>query len=165
MEKLALAIDTLNEKVGAAVSWLNLALVLLVVFDVITRYLFSDTAAWINELEWHLFALVFLIGAGYTLKHDKHVRVDLFYANFSRKDKAIVNFIGSLLFLLPWSAILIYFAYFYTMESFLDQETSPDPGGLPARYLIKSAMVIGLALLFLQGVSILIKSVLQIRKS
>lgn len=162
--KLIKGIDWLNEQVGRAISWLNLSLVLLVCFDVITRYLFNQTAAWINELEWHMFALVFLLGAGYALKHDRHVRVDLFYANFSRKDQALVNLVGSLLFLIPWSAIICYFAIGFSFDSWQTAETSPDPGGLPMRYLIKFALVIGMFLLFLQGVSISLQSALILKK-
>lgn len=158
--KLAKGIDTINEQVGRAVSWLNLALVFLVCFDVVTRYLFNQTASWVNELEWHLFAVVFLLGAGYALKHDRHVRVDLFYANFSRRDQALVNFVGSLLFLIPWSAILCYFAFYFSLDSWQTGETSPDPGGLPMRYLVKFAMVLGMFLLFLQGLSSLIHAAL-----
>lgn len=162
--KLANRIDWLNEQVGRSVSWLNLALVGLVCFDVVTRYLFNQTAAWVNELEWHIFALVFLLGAGYALKHNRHVRVDLFFANFSEKDKALVNLTGSLLFLIPWSGILCYFAFFYSLNSWQMGETSPDPGGLPMRYLVKFAMVLGMFLLFLQGLSGVIRSALVLRK-
>lgn len=151
-------IDQINENVGRLVSWLTTALVVLVIYDVVRRYLLSDTETWIMELEWHLFALIFLLGAGYALKHNKHVRVDLFYAKFSERDKALVNFIGSLLFLLPWCLFIIYAAWQYAYESFLIRETSPDPGGLPALYIIKFAIVLGIFLLFLQGLSELIKS-------
>lgn len=156
--KLAKGIDRLNERVGKTISWLNFLLMLLVCFDVINRYLFNYTASWINELEWHFFALIFLLGAGFAFKNDQHVRVDLFYTNFSAKDKAKVNFWGSLLFLLPWSFILCYFAFSFAWESFLDGEISAEPGGLPARFVIKFAIVGGLFLLFLQGVSTLIHS-------
>lgn len=151
-------INQLNEWIGKGVSWLTAVLVVLVCFDVIIRYVFSDTQAWIMELEWHLFALVFLLGAGYAFKNDRHVRVDLFYANFSPKDKAWVNFIGALLFLLPWTIVAIYFSYEYANISFLIGERSPDPGGLPARYIIKYAVTVGFVLLFLQGLSSLLES-------
>ena len=151
-------IELLNDWVGRAVSWLNLVLVLLVCYDVLTRYLFNNTSAWIMELEWHIFALIFLLGGAYALKEDRHVRVDLFYQDFKRKDKALVDFIGTALFLLPWAVLLWYFATQYAHESFLLKESSPDPGGLPARYIIKYAIVIGFGLLFLQGIALLLKS-------
>ncbi len=155
-------IDSINDWVGQYVSWLNLGLVLLVCGDVIVRRVLGNSSAGINELEWHIFALVFLLGMGYTFKHDRHVRVDLFYHNFKPKDKARVDFIGTLIFLLPWSAILLFYAWGYTAESFRMGETSPDPGGLPARYLIKGAISIGMLLLFLQGISQVIKNAFTI---
>jgi len=164
-KKVIKGIDQLNEQIGRRVSWLNLGLLLLVCFDVINRYLFNETAAWINELEWHLFALVFLLGAGYTLKHDRHVRVDLFFTNFSQRDKALVNLTGSLLFLIPWSLIIGYFAFFYSLDAWQTGETSPDPGGLPMRYLIKSVIVLGMLLLFLQGISQLLQAYLVLNNS
>lgn len=158
-------IDQINEWVGRVVSWLTTLLVVLVCFDVITRYFFSDTAAWIMELEWHLFALIFLFGAGYAFKHDKHVRVDLFYAKFSPKDRALVNINGTLLFLIPWCLIIIYWSYEYALISYNVGETSPDPGGLPARYIIKFCVSIGVVFLLLQGVSVLFKNLLIYRQS
>lgn len=154
-------LSQINEKVGQATSWLTTTLMLLICFNVAMRYLFNNSEAWRTELEWHLFALIFLLGAGYALKHDKHVRVDLFYANFTEQQKAIVNFIGTLLFLLPWCAIIIYASYNYAHNSWLMNEGSPD-NGLPARYLIKFAITLGFSLLFLQAIAVLINSFLII---
>ncbi len=158
LQTLSTGIHRLNESVGRSVSWLNTALVILVCFDVITRYLFSDTSAWIMELEWHLFALIFLLGAGYAFRHDRHVRVDLFYANFSPRDQALVNLLGASIFLIPWSALVIYASYEYALISYRIGETSPDPGGLPARYVVKFAITAGGLLLLLQGIASLIDS-------
>lgn len=155
---LARAIDALNERVGRGVAWLSSFLVVIVVLDVFSRYLLNDTAAWVMELEWHLFALLFLLGAGYTFRHDKHVRVDLFYTHFSPRDRALTNLIGGLVLLLPWLGVLVYTSAGYAYQSWLMGEGSPDPGGLPARYLIKSAIPLGLGLLFLQGLSDCIKN-------
>jgi len=160
LQTFSSAIHRLNEQVGKAASWLTTALMLLVCVDVVIRYLFSDTQAWIIELEWHLFGLIFLLGAGYAFKHDRHVRVDVFYAKFSERDKAWVNLVGGLVFLLPWAAALMIVAFKYATIAFQIGEESPDPGGLPARYLIKYAMGIGLGLLLLQGVASVIDSIL-----
>ena len=158
------AIDNLNEFVGKAAAWLTAALVLLVCYDVITRYLLNETRVWVMELEWHLFALTFLFGAAYALKHDKHVRVDVFYANFSERDKAWVNLIGGLLFLLPWCFLIIYWTFDYAQLSYAVRERSPDPGGLPARYIIKFAIPVGISLLLLQNISSIIKNVFVLKK-
>ena len=156
LRKVAQAIHTLNEHVGRAAAWLTTLLMLLVCFDVVVRYLFNETQAWIMELEWHLFGLIFLLGAGYAFRHDRHVRVDLFYAKFSAKDKALVNLIGGLIFLIPWTAILVYVSFEYATIAYKIGEGSPDPGGLPARYIIKYAITAGMALLLLQGVASII---------
>ena len=160
LKGLSAGIHRLNEWVGRGVSWLTTVLVILTCFDVITRYLFSDTSAWIMELEWHIFAFIFLLGAGYAFRHDRHVRVDLFYADFSPRDQALVNLFGGILFLLPWSILVIYASDDYALISYKIGETSPDPGGLPARYVIKFGITLGAFLLMLQGIASLIDSAL-----
>ncbi len=159
MLKLTNLIDQLNEQAGRFISWLNPVLVILVCYDVISRAL-KMSQPWVMEMEWHLFAAIFLIGAGYTLKHDGHVRVDLFFSNFSKKDQAWVNLLGTLLFLLPWAALVSIFAFEYAQVSFLINEGSSDPGGLPARYVIKFVVVIGFVFLFLQGIAQFLKALL-----
>ena len=162
MRRIANFLSSLNEIVGRATAWLTTILVVFMCFDVVRRYLFNQTAGWITELEWHLFALIFLLGAGYTLKHDKHVRVDLFYAKFSSKQKAWVNLLGTLLFLIPWCWIIIASSYYYAHNAYLINEASPDPGGLPARYIIKFSITLGFILLLLQAIALIIESLLTI---
>lgn len=154
------SIDIFNEYIGRLVAWFTSILVLLVVIDVIGRYIFNVSYAAILELEWYLFSMIFLLATGYTLKHDKHVRVDVFYTRFSPKTKAFVNIFGVLFFLIPFCVVAIYGSYKYTMVSWGYQEGSPDPGGLPARYLIKGVMVVGFVLLLLQAISSLIQNLL-----
>mgnify|MGYP001313213523 CR=1 FL=1 len=156
--RAATGIDALNERIGKATSWLTLVLVVLVAVDVVIRYLFSDSKVWITELQWHLFALIFLLGAGYAFRHDRHVRVDLFYSKFNERDKAMVDFAGNLLFLIPWCCIVGWFAFFFALDSFQISETSADAGGLPARYLIKSAIAVGIFLLLLQSIAQVIRA-------
>jgi len=165
LTKIAQFANQTNELVGRAVSWLTTALVLLVCYDVAVRYIFKTSQPWIVELEWHFFALIFLLGAGFALKHDRHVRVDLFYAKFSKKDKALTNLVGSLVFLIPWCVLLIFFSTKYAWTSFELNEGSPDPGGLPARYLIKFSVVIGMVLLLLQAIGIVAESILTLQST
>lgn len=168
MEKLLRSsisfIENTNETIGRAAAWITTLLMILVCGDVAMRYLFNTTAAWVMELEWHLFALVFILGAGYAFKHDRHVRVDLFYENFSARDKAWVNLIGGILFLIPWCLLMIYVSFKYAWGSFLIGEGSPNPGGLPYRFLIKGAITIGMILLFLQALASVGKSYLVLFK-
>ncbi|MEO9482617.1 MAG: TRAP transporter small permease subunit [Ekhidna sp.] len=155
-------IDKLNSAIGKAISWLTLLLVLVIVIDVILRYSLSITSAASFELEWHLFAAIFLLGAAYTLKEDKHVRVDVFYDRFSNKNKAWVNLIGGLALLLPFCAIAFWESLSFVESSYKLSETSPQPGGLPARWLIKSTIPLGFLLLGLQGISSITKSIIII---
>jgi TRAP-type mannitol/chloroaromatic compound transport system permease small subunit len=164
LHQIIFIIEKISEMVGRAASWLTTLLVLLVCFDVLRRWLINDTEAWIMELEWHIFALIFLLGAAYSLQRDKHVRVDLFYTNFSERDKAWVNLVGTLLFLIPWCVLIVIFSWEYATESLHIDEGSPDPGGLPARYLIKFAIPLGIFLLLLQAIAELLKAVLIIQK-
>lgn len=161
---IARGIGRLNEWVGRSVSWLTTVLVLLVCFDVITRYLANSTQAWIMELEWHLFALVFLLGAGFAFKHDRHVRVDLFYAKMSEKNRALVDLIGGIIFLIPWCLLIFYFSISYAWTSYQIGETSPDPGGLPARYLIKFSIALGMLFLLLQGIASIIDAAMLLSR-
>lgn len=129
------------------------------VIDVAFRYLFNKTSAASFELEWHLFATIFLLGAAYTLQQDKHVRVDVFYTKFSAKGKAWVNLLGTLLLLIPFCLVAFWESLSFVANSFAVRETSPDPGGLPARYIIKATIPIGFGLLALQGISTILKSI------
>jgi len=151
-------IHKINERAGRTTAWLTVLLLLVVSFDVIARKLFNFTKTWIMDLEWHLFALIFLMAAGYALKHNRHVRVDLFYDNYSKKDKALTDFIGTLLFLVPWCALVIYYSFSYALESFRINEGAAEPGGLPARYVIKFCISVGIGLLLLQAFAVLIET-------
>ena len=157
MNPISRSIDQFNSFIGKSVAWFTTILVLLICTDVFMRYIFNFTKTWVIELEWHLFGLIFLLGAAYTFKKNRHVRVDLFYSKFSRKTKNIIDLLGTLLFLIPWCLIVIFTAWDYAMNSFSFKEGSPNPGGLPARYLIKSVISIGFILLLLQGVSLILK--------
>ena len=145
------AVSALNEFAGYICAWLTTGLMLVVCFDVTTRYVFNYSLVWVQELQWHLFAIIFLLGAGWTLAHDRHVRVDVFFSNMSPRWKAIINLLGTWVFLIPFCIIGFWFSQKYTMASFGMGEGSPNPGGLPARYLLKAAIPTSFALLFLQG--------------
>jgi TRAP-type mannitol/chloroaromatic compound transport system permease small subunit len=155
-------VNIINENIGRAAAWLTTVLVLLVCGRVLGRIIFNSEPVWMPELEWHLFSLIFLLGAGYTLKHDKHVRVDLFYADFSEKDKALVNLIGSLVFLIPWCLLMMWVSFDYAMGSYKTLEGSPNPNGLPYRFIIKFAITIGAGLLLLQALALVADSILKL---
>ncbi len=162
LEKIAGLIDRINEWVGTGVSWLTTAMVVVVCYDVFTRYVLRKSSVAVQELEWHLFAVIFLLAAGYTLRHDKHVRVDVFYAKLSRKKKALIDLAGTVIFLIPFTVLVIWSSLGFVENSFRIMESSPDPGGLPFRYLLKACIPVGFVLLLLQALSLLIKSLMTI---
>ncbi len=155
-------VNAINVLIGKSVAWLTTALVLLICYDVLLRYLFKATTVAIIELEWHLFALIFLWAAAYTLKEDRHVRVDVFYNKFSEKQKAWVNLVGGLLFLIPFCVVVMYTSYSFALRSFAVREGSPNPGGLPALYLIKGSIVLGFLFLLMQTLAMIFASWLVI---
>jgi len=153
---LARLIDALNERVGRAAMWLVLAATLISSGNAIMRYGFDRSSnAWL-EIQWYLFALIFLLGAGYTLKHNGHVRIDILYGRFSPRLQAWVDLVGGLLFLLPLCGLMIWMGWDGFAASWAVNETSPDAGGL-SRWPIKLAIPLGFALLWLQGVAEVIK--------
>lgn len=162
LQMLSGAIDKLNEYVGRGVAWVTLGLVLVVFVDVVMRYAFNISFVFTQELEWHLFAFIFLIGSGYTLLHDAHVRVDIIYQRLGPKGKAWINLIGVLFFAIPGCLMVIVTSWKFVANAWSFMEGSPDPGGIPYRFIIKGAIPAGFALLLLQSVSLGIHSLLQI---
>lgn len=159
---LANGIDKINEYVGRFVSWITALLVLVVFGDVVMRYVFRISYVFTQELEWHLFGFIFLMGAGYTLLHDGHVRVDIIYQKIGVKAQAWINFIGCIFFLFPGCYLIISTSLGFVENSFAIFEGSPDPGGIPLRFILKSMIPLGFTLVWLQGVSLFIKSFLVI---
>ena len=138
-------------------------MVVVVVFvDVVMRYAFNTSFVFTQELEWHLFAFIFLMGAGYTLLKDGHVRVDIFYQSMSAKSQAWINLLGVLFFLVPGCIMIIATSLSFVSNSWSVMEGSPDPGGIPYRFLLKACIPAGFILVLLQGFSLGIKSLLVI---
>ena len=157
-DRLALArgIDRLNETVGRAVIWLVLAAVLISAGNALMRYgVNMSSNAWL-EIQWYLFSLIFMLGAGYTLKHNGHVRIDVIYGRLSPRTQALIDLIGHLLFLLPMAGLIGWLSWAGFQESYRIAETSPDAGGL-LRWPVKLAIPLGFLLLALQGLAEAIK--------
>jgi len=152
--------DRINEIAGRSVSWLTLLLVLLVSCDVAMRYIFNISFVAVQELEWHIFSIIFLIGAGYTLKQNGHVRVDLIYQRLNKRHRAWIDLLGCIFFLFPGCFLVIKTSIPFVLNSFYIHEGSPDPGGLPARYILKSTIIIGFLLLLFQGTALFLRRLL-----
>ena len=165
--RLSELIDALNEWVGSTLSWLVLLMVLLGVYNAVTRKLSQTIGVDLSsnmyiEAQWYMFSLIFLWGGAYTLKHRAHVRVDILYSRVSLKAKAWIDILGTLLFLMPLSLLIIWVTIPYAGASWSIFEMSPDPGGLP-RYLIKTVIPIAFILVLFQGISELIKNAAFLR--
>ena len=151
--------DKAANLIGKFCSRLSLLLVILVSSDVFLRYIFNFSTASLYELEWHVFAIIFLLGSVYTLHIDEHVRVDVLYNKFSERNKKLVNLFGNLLFLIPFGIIISYTSIPFVEDSYNIFESSPDPGGLPYRFLIKSVITISFFLLSAIGIIRIINSI------
>lgn len=160
LNQLSVRLEQFSECTGKLVSWLVLVMVLLVSYDVAMRYFFQSGSVALQEMEWHLFSLIFLIGASYTLKHDDHVRLDLFYKSKFMDDRrrAWVDLFGSIFLLIPFCILIISSAWPFVVQSYIHLEGSPDPGGLPYRWILKASIPLGFTFLLLQGIADIVKS-------
>lgn len=138
LQKLEKAFNKFSTYIGRIAALLLLLLIANVFYDVIMRYLFNDVSIGMQELEWHLYASVFLLGISYTLSENAHVRVDLIYEQLSPKKQAFIDISGTLIFLIPFSALIAYYGIGFAQEAYSLGEKSGDPGGLPHRWIIKS---------------------------
>ncbi len=155
-------LDRISKYAGLFAAVLVVALSLLVAYDAMMRYLFSAGSIALQEMEWHLYDMVFLLGLSYALKHGKHVRVDIFFERYSHDTKMIVQILSMLLLLLPFAVLFSADAYDMALQSYLQHEVSPDPGGLGARWFIKGVLVLSFILLMLQGLSEILKAYHQL---
>lgn len=158
LRELARKIDAAQERFGRAVSWLMLLMVLVVFGDVIGRYLFNRTYVFVQELEWYLFATVYLLAAGYTMLWDEHVRVDILYSRLSPRQKAWFDFVLLLVFFFPSCLLVISTTWPFFVNAVRVMEGSPDPGGIPARWALKGVIIVAFVILLVQGVSQTIKA-------
>lgn len=156
--RVSRAIDALNEWVGSTVRWLILLAVLVSAGNAVVRYTFNTSSnAWL-ELQWYLFSAVFLLCAGSTLLKNQHVRIDVLFDRLSPRARAWIDVFGTLCFLLPFAALIVWLAWPVFVDSFARGEMSTDAGGL-IRWPVKLLIPTGFALLLLQGVSELIKRI------
>lgn len=155
-------LNRLLDALGTFCALIFLLMIINVFYDVVMRYFFNDVSIAMQELEWHLFAAMFMFGIAYTLKEDGHVRVDILYANFSPKLKAIVNLIGMLLFAMPITLFLVYFGYEYTFDAYQMGEGSADPGGLPNRWIVRSIIPLSAVFLLISIVNVVLTQVIEL---
>lgn len=164
MEKLSLLIDGLSNRLGRIFSWLTLTMVIAMAAIVVLRYVFQIGSIALQESVIYINALIFTFGVAYTLKEQGHVRVDIFYSRLNEKRRAWVDLFGSLLFLVPSASFIIWISWDYVAVSWRIREGSAESSGLPFVYLLKAVILVLPALLLLQGISEIAKSVSVIRR-
>jgi TRAP-type mannitol/chloroaromatic compound transport system permease small subunit len=154
---LTRSIDRLLIRVGNGLSYIWLLLLLIIVFNVLLRYVFSEGRIELEELQWHLYSFGFLLGLGFAYQADAHIRVDVLHERMQPRTQAWIELYGILLFLVPFIALVLIFSMPFVASSWALGEISPSPGGLPLRWLIKAMLPVGFFMLALAVLSRLIR--------
>lgn len=152
LTKLADRLDWFIDRVGRITGWCALALVLVMAFNVLLRYLFRTGSVAMQELEWHLMAPICMLGLSYAILHDGHVKVDILYGRFSNRVQKLIDLV-SMLLVVAVVVILLYLSIPYVLQSYNIAEKSPDPGGLTNRWIVKGMLPLGFALLLIQSIA------------
>ena len=156
-------LDGLNDRIGRATAWLALAMVLIQFVVVVLRYVFSIGFIMMQESVWYLHGIVFMVGAGYTLLHNGHVRVDIFYRDASPRTKAWVDLLGVVVLLLPVCWLISHYSSSYVINAWRVFEGSTETGGIPLVFALKTVIWAFVVLVALQGISLALRSILVIR--
>ncbi len=156
------AIDRFIDWIGRGTAWICLLMVLIVATNVILRYLFRIGPVSLQELEWHLMSPIALIGMSYAMRHKAHVRVDILYDDFGPKVQQVIDLFAAIVTVIV-SVILIKLSFDFVYQAYAIGEGSPDPGGLPYRFLLRAFIPLGFALLMLQALAQGIRSVLHLK--
>jgi TRAP-type mannitol/chloroaromatic compound transport system permease small subunit len=156
--KLERGFDKFANIIGYFTAIVMVLMILNVSYDVVMRYFFRSGSIAMQEMEWHLFSVIILLGISFTLKEDGHVRVDLIYDRLTDKKKAMINMVGVVLFILPVALLITVEAIPYVMESFNSAEQSGDPGGLTNRWIVKSLIPLSFFLLIITSIGFFIKN-------
>jgi len=162
LARLGKFLDRFIEIIGRLSSWLCLLLTLLVAGDVLARYIWHTGSVAEQELEWHLLAVIALLGASYTLQQGEHVRVDIFYQHYSDRLKRWLDVLVPILIVVPTALFIALISLQFVKMSYNLHEISPDPGGLPARYLLKAFVPVGFGLVAVQGVAMMIDGIIKL---
>ncbi|PML77795.1 TRAP transporter small permease subunit [Enterovibrio norvegicus] len=155
-------INRLADLLGWIASTLFLLLMLNVVYNVIMRYAFDSVSIALQEMEWHLFSAVFLLGVPYAIKAGGHVRIDVLYERWGEKTQALVDLLGCVLFLLPFSVLIVYFGLDFANEALQLGESSGDPGGLPHRWIIKAMIPLSFLFIAVTGFALTLNAITRL---
>ena len=164
MSQLLKSLTTINRTIGQAVAYLALVMALITLTIVILRYGFSIGSIALQESVMYMHAVLFMLGLGYTMQSDGHVRVDILYSRTSPNTQRWINLAGHLLFLMPLAVLLIVYSWDFVLASWRVREASPEVGGIPGIFLLKSLIPISAALLLLEAVIESLKTLLEVRQ-
>jgi TRAP-type mannitol/chloroaromatic compound transport system permease small subunit len=164
LDRAVAALDDFAELTGRLVSWLTLALAMVGFVIVVLRYAFDSGYIWMQETLTWMHALVFMLGAAYTYRHDEHVRVDVIYRGLPTRTRAVIDLAGTVVFLLPLCGYILYESMPYVLGSWRIGERSREAGGLPGLYLLKTIIPLMAVLLSIQGVSTALRCVALLRR-
>lgn len=156
--KLERGFDKFANAIGYFTAFVMILMILNVTYDVIMRYFFNTSSIAMQEMEWHLFSIIILLGISYTLKEEGHVRVDVIYDRLTDKKKAKINMVGVVLFIIPVSLLIGIESIPYVLESIASNEKSGDPGGLEYRWLVKSLIPLSFFLLIITSIGYFIRN-------
>ena len=156
--------DKFAKYIGVIISFLLILMMINVAFDALNRYIMNSNSVALQEMEWHLFSVIILLGLSYSLSEEGHVRVDILYTGFSEKKKAIVNMIGVILFILPLSLLVAYGSINFVEKSFIFMEQSGDPGGLPFRFIIKGLIPTSFVILIVMSIGYFARNYNHLKK-
>lgn len=156
--KLEHAFNKFADYIGTVTAVAMVLMIINVFYDVVMRYFFRSGSIGMQEMEWHLFSVIILLGVAYTLKEDGHVRVDLIYDRLTHKKKATINMIGAVVFVLPIAVLVGLSSIDNAVEAYMSMEQSGDPGGLPYRWIVKALIPLSFLLLIITNIGFFIKN-------
>ena len=156
--RISKVLDRFITGIGESAAWLNVVLIAVIITQVTLRYVFSKGLVILEEMQWHLYAVVIMIGLSYCATHDSHIRLDLLHHRFSQRRKEVIELFGTLFLLLPMVILMLMHSWPFVSESFRITEASDSVVGLPYRWVVKSFLLIGFGLLGLAGVSRVIRA-------
>mgnify|MGYP005628803631 FL=1 len=157
--KISSKLENILEAIGKLGAWLSLPLIGIIMFDIISRKFFVLGSTKLQEMEWHLHAALFLLALGYAYLKNSHVRIEVIREGFSTKLKAILEVIGVIIFILPYTGLIVWFGIDFVSRSYGLQEVSSALTGLSHRWIIKSFVPMGMAFLWLAGISVLLRNI------
>jgi len=164
LEKTEKFIARLVDGIGTLLAVALLLMVVNVAYDVMMRYLFRASSVGMQEMEWHLFAVIILFGVGVALRHEAHVRVDFLYDRMRPRTRAIINICGTVLFLMPLSLLILFGSFGFVHDAYVMNEISEDPGGLPYRWIIKAMIPLSFAFLLFSASGYILQNIHDLRR-